>query len=89
MVTITVSELDDDVVQRLENRASSNNRSLEAEARHILEAAVQEEDMEAKRAAFFAMVEPLWRATEGREHTLAEDLIREDRDRGHRPHLDF
>jgi len=48
-----------------------------------------EEDMDAKRAAFWAMVDPLRRATEGREHTSAEELIREDRDRGHRPHLGF
>ena len=48
-----------------------------------------EEDMDAKRAAFLAMVEPLRRSTEGHEHTPAEELIREDRDRGHRPHLGF
>ena len=48
-----------------------------------------DENMEAKRAAFRAMVDPLRRATEGREHTPAEELIREDRDRGHRPHLGF
>ena len=48
-----------------------------------------EENMEAKRAAFWAMVDPLRRATEGREHTPAEELIREDRDRGHRPHLGY
>ena len=51
--------------------------------------AVEDDDMEAKRAAFWAMVDPLRRATEGREHTPAEELIREDRDRGHRPHLGF
>ena len=51
--------------------------------------AVENDDMEAKRAAFWAMVDPLRRATEGREHTPAEELIREDRDRGHRPHLGF
>ena len=48
-----------------------------------------EEDMEAKRAAFRAMVEPLRRSLEGREHTPGWVLIREDRDRGHRPHLGF
>ena len=48
-----------------------------------------EDDMEAKRAAFLAMVEPLRRSTEGREHTPGWVLIREDRDRGHRPHLGY
>ena len=48
-----------------------------------------EEDMDAKRAAFWAMVDPLRRETEGREHTPGWVLIREDRDRGHRPHLGF
>ena len=48
-----------------------------------------EEDMDAKRAAFWAMVDPLRRSLEGREHTPAEELIREDRDRGHRPHLGY
>ena len=89
MAAINVRKLDDDVVRRLKDRASANNRSLEGEVRHILECAVEDDDMEAKRAAFWAMVDPLRRATEGREHTPAEELIREDRDRGHRPHLGY
>ncbi len=89
MATINVRQLDDDLVRRLKHRASGNNRSLEGEVRHILECAVKDDDMEAKRADFLAMVEPLRRSLEGREHTPAEELIREDRDRGHRPHLGF
>ena len=83
MATINVRQLDDDVVRRLKHRASDNNRSLEGEVRHILECAV-EDDMEAKRASFLAMTDRLRRSLEGREHTPAEELIREDRDRGHR-----
>ena len=83
MATINVRQLDDDVVRRLKHRASGNNRSLEGEVRHILECAV-EDDMEAKRASFLAIADRLRRSTEGREHTPAEELIREDRDRGHR-----
>ncbi len=89
MAAINVRQLDDEVVRRLKDRASGNNRSLEGEVRHILECAVEDDDMEAKRAAFLAMVEPLRRSLEGREHTPAEELIREDRDRGHRPHLGY
>ena len=51
MVTINVRRLDEDVVDRLKRRASSNNRSLEGEARHILQSAA-DDDMAAKRAAF-------------------------------------
>ena len=43
-----------------------------------------EDDMAAKRASFLAMAVRLRRKTEGRRHTPAEVLIREDRDHGHR-----
>ena len=83
MATINVRRLDEDVVNRLKRRASLNNRSLEGEARHILECAV-EDDMAAKRAAFGETMKRLRPLTEGRKHTPAEVLIREDRDHGHR-----
>ncbi len=82
MVTINVRRLDGDVVDRLKARASRNNRSLEGEARHILECA--DDDMAAKRAAFAETIRRRRPLTEGRKHTPAEVLIREDRDRGHR-----
>ena len=84
MATIYVRQLDDGVVERLKRRASANDRSLEDEVRHILESAV-EDDMTARRASFLVLSERLRRATEGRTHTPAEVLIREDRDRGRRP----
>ena len=37
MAAIKVWQLDDDVVDRLKRCASSNNRSLEGEVRHILD----------------------------------------------------
>ena len=83
MATINVRRLDEDVVDRLKRRASLNNRSLEGEARHILECAA-DDDMAAKRAAFGEAMKRLRPLTEGREHTPAEVLIREDRDHGHR-----
>ena len=83
MVTINVRRLDDDVVDRLKARASRNNRSLEGEARHILECAA-DDDMAGKRAAFAETIKRRRPLTEGRKHTPAEVLIREDRDRGHR-----
>ncbi len=83
MVTINVRRLDEDVVERLKRRATLNNRSLEGEARHILQCAAADE-MAAKRTAFAETMERLRPLTEGRRQTPAEVLIREDRDRGHR-----
>ena len=40
MATITVRDLPDDVQRRLKQRAAANDRSMEAEARAILTAAV-------------------------------------------------
>ena len=51
--------------------------------RHILECAA-DDDMAAKRARFLEASRRLREKTKGREHTPAEVLIREDRDRGHR-----
>ena len=83
MATINVRQLDDDVVNRLKRRASLNHRSLEGEARHILECAA-DDGMAAKRAAFLETMERLRPLSEGGRHTPAEVLIREDRDHGHR-----
>ncbi len=83
MATINVRQLDDDVVDRLKRRAVLNNRSLEGEVRHVLECAA-DDDMAAKRAAFGEAMKRLRPLTEGRRHTPAEVLIREDRDHGHR-----
>lgn len=40
MTTITVRDLDDDVLRRLRRRAATNGRSMKAEARAILTAAI-------------------------------------------------
>ena len=83
MATINVRQLDDGVVERLKRRAARNSRSLEGEVRHILQSAAAD-DMAVKRAAFLATADRLRRKTEGRRHTPAETLVREDRDRDHR-----
>ena len=77
MAAIHVRHLGDDAVRRLQRRADANNRSLEGEARHILEGAA------AKRAPFLALAARLRRESEGRAQTPAEALIREDREHGH------
>lgn len=83
MATINVGRLDDDVLQRLERRAASNNRSLEGEVRCILEGAVAD-DPSAKQASFLALIARLRRKTGERAQTPSEILIREDRENGHR-----
>lgn len=47
MAVVTVRNLDDEVQRRLKQRAAGNNRSMEAEARAILSAAVTEADFAA------------------------------------------
>ena len=71
------------MVDSVKQCVSWNNRSLEGEAQHILKSAT-DDDMGAKRAVFLEAMERLRPLTEGREHTPAELLIREDRDSGHR-----
>ena len=83
MAAIHVRRLDDDVVRRLKQRAGANNRSLEGEARHILESAAADSTA-VKRASFQALAARLRRESEGRAQTPAEVLIREDREHGHR-----
>ncbi len=51
MATITVRNLDDDVQQRIKRQAAANNRSMEAEARAILSAAVQNRGLDVWIAA--------------------------------------
>ncbi len=83
MATILVRQLRDDIVERLKRRAASSNRSLEGEVRHILESA-SDDDVAGKRAAFLVASDRLREKTRGSKQTPAEELIREDRDRGHR-----
>ena len=84
MATINVRRLDDEVVRRLKQRAAVSNRSLESEARHILESAAAD-DLETRRRSFLDLVARLQHASRSeRAHTPSEVLIREDREGGHR-----
>ena len=83
MATINVRRLDDDVVQRLKKRASDNKRSLESEVRYILEQVVNDSD-QLKRESFRSLATNLRQVTKGSMQTPSEDLIRKDRDSGHR-----
>ena len=75
--------LDDEVVRRLKIRAAGNNRSLEGEARHILEQAAQC-DMETKVRAFRALSVRLRKEACQLAQTPSDVLVTEDRVSGHR-----
>ncbi len=51
MAQIIVRNLDDAVVDRLKTRARDNDRSLEAEVRHILEQSAKVDTAQARRIA--------------------------------------
>ena len=84
MATLNVRKLDEDVVVKLKRRAAENNRSLESEARHILEIAAVD-NMAEKMRAFRAKARELRKLTRGTNQVPSEVIIREDRDFGHGP----
>jgi plasmid stability protein len=77
MATALVRNLDDDVYERLKNRAAGNHRSLEAELREILVLASKQVDLATARKA----AEAMRRRLEGRVHgdsgkNLAKERLR-------------
>lgn len=83
MATLRVQGLEEQVVERLRRRAAANGRSLEEEARRILEKAVGY-DFAARRRAFRDLAARLRAETGGVPQTPSHVLIREDRESGHR-----
>ena len=76
MPQILVRNLDERVVRRLKKRAKAAGRSLQAEAKAILEDAAKL-DMDAARKA----LEKFSRRFKGRTFSDGAELIREDRNR--------
>lgn len=76
MAQILVRNIDDGVVERLKARARTNNRSLEAEVRQILEQSAKFDLSQARQ-----IVMERRKKLQGRKFTDSVDLIREDRDR--------
>ena len=76
MASLSVRNLDDDLVARLKRRAARHGRSAEAEVRDILRRTLSGE----AEAGFDDLAAELRARTAGRQHTLAEDLLREGRD---------
>jgi len=78
MATVTIRNLDDEVVKQLKAQAKANNRSLEAELRRILAQAASQRERLAKlrqEAERIAAMTP--KDVPQTDSTL---LIREDRD---------
>jgi hypothetical protein len=77
MAQLLVRDLDDHVMARLKEQARRNRRSLQAEARAILEAAALRNTKEEALEGFRGWQEK----SRGRPMSDSADLIREDRDR--------
>ena len=77
MAQLLVRDLEPEIINRLKIRAKSHNRSLQGEAKLILEEAAHKMTMTEARA-----VAQKWqKRLAGRKFTDSADLIREDRDR--------
>ena len=78
MATLTIRNLDDDVVARLKSRAADHGRSLEAELRMLLSEASNRPSLQEfrARAEQIAAMTP-----RDRPQTDSVLLLREDRDR--------
>lgn len=79
MATVTIRNLDDDVVEKLKLRAKEHNRSLEAELRQLLSDAAKLRQM---RETFLQEAARIREMTaKGRSQSDSVDLLREDRGR--------
>ncbi len=77
MASVTIRNLDDEVVARLKERAKANNRSLEAELREILARSVGAMTSE----ELIALAKRIAAMTPDVPQTDSTELLREDRDR--------
>ncbi|VVB64736.1 Uncharacterised protein [uncultured archaeon] len=76
MSQILVRNLDDAAVERLKSRAKAHGRSLQAEAKEILEQSARIDVAEARK-----LVDRIRRSFEGRKFDDSTELVREDRNR--------
>src|SRR5438552_9167108 len=74
--SLSVRNLDDDLILRLKRRAARHGRSAEAEHREILRQALSGE----AEPSFDELAAEFRKLTRGRRHTPSEVLLREGRD---------
>ena len=79
MATLTVRNLDEDVVRRLRIRAAENRRSAEAEHREILRTALIGADTQTGRQQVAQRLAEFRRRTGGRGSPSAAKLLHESR----------
>jgi plasmid stability protein len=80
MATLTVRNLDDDLVRRLRMRAAEHGRSAEAEHREILRLAlVGTPDQQTERQRVADRLAEFRRRTAGRGSPAAAELLRQSR----------
>ncbi len=77
MPSILIRDLDAKTIRRLKARAAANRRSLQAEAKAILESGAVEKNFDELRRE----AEEFSKTFMGRRLANSVDLIREDRDR--------
>ena len=75
---LTIGNLDDHVIDRLQERARANQRSLEVEIRHVLTERV---NPRSRIVRFRERVQQIASLTAGTPQTDSVALLREDRDR--------
>ena len=78
MGNVTIRNLDDQVIDALKTQAKANQRSMEAELRHVL---TQEVNHRLRVAGFRQRSNRIARATAGVPQTDSVDLLRQDRER--------
>jgi plasmid stability protein len=74
--SLSIRNLDDTLVERLNRRVARHGRSTEAEVREILRLTLEAEEA----PCFDALAAELRALTAGRRHTPSEVLMREGRD---------
>ncbi len=77
MATLTIRNLDGEIVERLKYKAKQNGRSLEAEVRELLKQAADRKTTE----ELLAIADRIAAMTPDVPQTDSAELIREDRDR--------
>jgi len=78
VATLTIRNLDDEILAKLKERARANQRSVTAEARMIL---MREFDRRARMEEFRELTRRIAASTPSVPQTDSTLLIREDRDR--------
>ena len=79
MADIVLRNLEDDLKEKLRRRAASNQRSMNAELREIVSAALAR-PRRSNPAELKQLAADIRALSAGRRQTLSEDLLRESRD---------